>query len=176
MKKRLIFKIAIFSLPFMLIGLLTSCVYGLRGDTPPMAQQNSIYYRPVSVNRTQLEQSIALKPVQNLVNPGKIYLYGNYILVNERYKGIHIIDNTSPKKPINIAFLSIAGNLDMAIRQNILYVDNAVDLVALDFGEILNKKLKILSRLKNNLPSAPSPDGQINYGSNDNYIVVDWIK
>lgn len=156
--------------------LLTGCLYSFNDKSAPPVQQNTIYYRPIYKTRSQLEQSIAVTEAQNLVNPGKIYLYGNYILVNEKYKGIHIIDNINPKNPNKIAFLGIAGNLDMAIRQNILYVDNAVDLVSIDFNELLIKKLKVLSRLKNNLPSLTSPDGGFNYNNYDNNIITDWVK
>ena len=68
------------------------------------------------------------------------------------------------------------------IKQNIkvyyqqkLYVDNAVDLVTIDFQELINGKLKVLSRLKNNLPALPSPDG-IRYSYTNNGIVTAWRK
>jgi hypothetical protein len=41
---------------------------------------------------------------------GKIYIKGNYIYLNEVNQGIHIIDNSNPSSPLQIAFLSIPGN------------------------------------------------------------------
>jgi hypothetical protein len=41
-------------------------------------------------------RTITIAPPQELENPGKIYLYGDYLLINEPTKGIHILDNTNP--------------------------------------------------------------------------------
>jgi hypothetical protein len=68
--------------------------------------------------------------------PGKIYIKDNYLFVNEKYKGIHVYDNSNPAQPVNLTFINIPGNVDMAIRGNFLYADNYVDLVVLDITNI----------------------------------------
>jgi hypothetical protein len=83
-------------------------------------------------------QSITIAPPQELDNPGKIYLFGNYLLINEPTKGIHILDNTNPSNPINKNFIPIEGNVDLAVNSNILYADNYVDLLAFDISNINN--------------------------------------
>jgi hypothetical protein len=67
-----------------------------------------------------------------LKSTGKIYVYGDYIFVNEPDKGIHIIDNSKPASPRNIAFINIPGNEDLAVLNNTLYADSYGDLVAFD--------------------------------------------
>lgn len=84
---------------------------------------------------------ITTEPAQPLDNPGKIYIYEDYLFINEPTKGIHILDNTDPANPINLSFIPIAGNVDMAVNGNILYADNYVDLLAFDISEIANIQL-----------------------------------
>lgn len=67
-----------------------------------------------------------------LKNPGQLYYYDNKIFINERREGIHVIDNTDPVHPQNIAFIAIPGNEDLAIRNGVLYANAYVDLLAID--------------------------------------------
>lgn len=71
---------------------------------------------------------------------GKIYIYNDYLFVNEPNKGIHIYNNANPNAPVNIAFLQIPGNVDLAIQNNILYADSYVDLLAFDISTVSNIK------------------------------------
>lgn len=84
---------------------------------------------------------ISTEPAQPLDNPGKIYIYGDYLFINEPTEGIHILDNTNPSDPINLRFIPIQGNVDLAINDNILYADNYVDLLAFDISNINDIKL-----------------------------------
>ncbi len=84
---------------------------------------------------------IGTKPGKPIENSGKIYVYGNYLFINEPQEGIHIVDNTDPAKPRNIAFLDIPGNVDMAVNSNILYADSYIDLVAFDISDVRNTRL-----------------------------------
>jgi hypothetical protein len=96
------------------------------------------------------------KDAQPIVKPGKLYRYGNFILINEQYKGVHLIDNQNPKAPVNLAFIQVPGNVDFAVKNNMLYVDNAVDLVAINLQDVHN--IKISKRVRNAFPALPPPD------------------
>jgi len=115
-------------------------------------------YTPVFIDRTEMENAVKIEAAKPLQNPGKIYLYKQYILVNEKYKGIHVIDNSNPAAPQNLAFLHIDGCIDMAMKNNVLFADNAVDLIALktngDFSSV-----QVTERIKNIFPELESPDG-----------------
>ena len=76
---------------------------------------------PVYMSYADMRNGVKSGPAQPLKNPGKIYLKGNYIFVNEVNLGIHVIDNTNPSSPQNIAFISIPGNQDLAANGNTLY-------------------------------------------------------
>ncbi len=73
---------------------------------------------------------------------GKIYNYldGDIILINEKNKGIHVINNRVRETPQNVAFIEIPGNVDMAVKNGYLYVDSFSDLVVLDIRDIAHIK------------------------------------
>lgn len=137
-------------------------------------------YTPVYMDRSEMEKAVRLESPKPLRVTGKIYLHEQYILVNEMYKGIHVIDNSDPSVPKNIAFLHIDGCIDMAMKNNILYADNAIDLIAIkttdDFASVV-----LTERIRNIFPEFESPDGHWNaYNSNQfrpqNTILVAWKK
>lgn len=86
-------------------------------------------------------QSISVTVPQPVSTPGKIYIYGDYLFVNEQNKGIHIIDNSNPALPKFINFISIPGNVDIAVSDNILYADHYIDLLAIDISNPKSVKL-----------------------------------
>ena len=75
---------------------------------------------------------------REMIKTGKIYIKGDYIFINEKKEGIHVIDNSDPSNPRNISFIAIPGNLDIAVMGNILYGDSYTDLVAVDITECLS--------------------------------------
>jgi hypothetical protein len=81
-----------------------------------------------------LENSVEMQEPAKLVKPGKIYIKDNYIYINEKYRGVHIINNSDPSNPVKEGFLRIPGCIDIAMKENILYADNAVDLIAFDLS------------------------------------------
>jgi hypothetical protein len=102
--------------------------------------------------------------------PGKIFVRGNYIFLNEIDRGVHIIDNSNPAIPVTVSFINIAGNQDIAVKGNILYADQFADLVTIDISNPLKAQVKKI------LPGA-FPDRTYSNGvrpSGDNYI-VDYI-
>jgi hypothetical protein len=92
--------------------------------------------------------------------------------VNERYKGIHVINNANPAHPVNEGFIIAPGCIDMAVKDHTLYLDNSVDLVAFD----LNTQT-VTRRLKNVFPEPAGPDNSIYYGPREgDLILVEWKK
>lgn len=91
-----------------------------------------IQYDPVYLQVDEIRKDIQIEAAQSLRNPGKLYYYKEYIIINERREGLHIIDNRDPANPQNIAFIKIPGNIDMAVKNGILYADNYIDLLAID--------------------------------------------
>lgn len=92
-------------------------------------------YEPVYKTLTQVRQGMVASTPESLVNTGKIYVYGNYIFLSEVNKGIHIIDNSDPSNPVNLSFVNIPGNQDLAVNGHYLYADSYSDLVVFDISD-----------------------------------------
>lgn len=106
-----------------------------------------VRYDPVYTTTEEFRVPIEAEAARVLKEPGKIYFYNQYILINEMREGIHVIDNQDPSNPINIAFIPIPGNIDMAIMNDMLYVDAYTDLVILDIATI--SQPQVLERKEN---------------------------
>ena len=117
-------------------------------------EANVPVYMPFNEFRSSFEKS---EPI-DISHPGKIYFKDEYLFVNEYGKGIHLIDNSNPSNPEKIAFYEILGNVDMAIRGNILFADSYVDLLSIDISDV-NNPVEI-SRLKNVFPEIV-PEGEM---------------
>ncbi len=135
-------------------------------------------YVPLFMTRTQLEASVKSQSARKLTNPGKFILYNNFIFLNEKYEGVHVIDNTNPAAPVKLSFISIPGCIDVSIRNDKLVADNAVDLVVLD---IFNKTQVVeVQRKPNTFPEMNPPDmGELpdkykKENRDEGLIIVGW--
>jgi len=105
---------------------------------------------PVYMSYSEFRNSFKTSEPKEINQTGKIYFKDNFLFVNEIQKGIHVIDNSDPAHPKKVAFYEIIGNVDMAIKGNILFADSYIDLVAIDISDI--SKPKEVGRLKNIFP------------------------
>ena len=155
---------------FLLIVFVLLMGMFLRSDMPVMAT-----YSPVFMSRDVLEKSVSYIPgARDMVWTGKIYYRAPYIYVNERYKGVHVINNTNPAHPVKEGFILAPGCIDMAVKGNILYLDNAVDLVSFD----LDSK-QVTKRIRDVFPEPIPPDDNSfipYYNRPKGYILVEWKK
>lgn len=104
-------------------------------------------YVNVSLTGAQVRQGVKLEGARALEKPGKIYTKDGYLFINELKEGIHIIDNRDANNPKMVAFLRIPGNGDMAVRDNILYADSYMDLVAFNLSNLTN--IREINRVQN---------------------------
>jgi hypothetical protein len=105
---------------------------------------------PVYLSYNDLRASFKVAGGQQIIHPGKIYFKDHFIYVNEYQKGIHVIDNTDPASPQIVKFIEIPGSVDLAIRDNILYADSYVDLVAIDISN--PDDIREVKRIENIFP------------------------
>ncbi|NJN26381.1 MAG: hypothetical protein HC819_10590 [Cyclobacteriaceae bacterium] len=125
--------------------------------------------QPVYLTPTELRASFEVTQPIEVSNTGKIYLYQNYILLNEPGKGIHVIDNTDKKNPEIISFINIPGNYEMAVRGDRLFADSYLDLLVIDISDPKNVTLsKRIMDIFLNLAQ------QNEYYDKENGIVVDF--
>jgi len=164
-------------LQLVLLGIvlfgLAACFYVEEPSEPVYKTE----YSPVYMSRQDLNNSVKLEPARPLKNTGKIFMKGTYVFVGERYEGVHIIDNRNPREPKNVGFIAISANVDVATKGNVLYADNAVDLVAIDISNL--PVIKVLKRLEESFPEAnqvrPPDGGKFEYDVRKGYI-INWIK
>jgi len=165
----------IYFLLFLLVSLACTFLFlaGCSKEAKPgtTTYTYTIYYDVVYKNKTDVLASINGAANTAVSHAGKLYIKDNFIYLNDVNKGIHIIDNSNPSNPVQIAFLAIPGNLDIAIKGNILYADMFGDLLALNITDKHN--VKISDTLGNFFPyrsyyTNGYPSGQ------DDKIMVDW--
>jgi hypothetical protein len=126
---------------------------------------------PVYKSKDEVYANLKSNAPEKIKSPGKIFLYGNYIFLNEIDKGVHIIDNTDPKNPIPKAFIDIPGNVDIAVKGNVLYADMYQDLLAIDVSNPL--KAKLLKTIPNIFPERSYTNGFV---ADKSRIIVGWNK
>ncbi|MDR0581397.1 MAG: hypothetical protein LBG31_00365 [Prevotellaceae bacterium] len=140
--------------------------------------QNTVTYsvnEPVYMSFSEFRTPPPVKAAQEIVNPGKICLYGNYIFINEITKGFHIIDNTHHSSPKPVGFIDLPGNIDMAVKDNLLFADSYIDLVWFDITQPAQPKAA--GRLKDVFPNVlPPVDNEYPVKEIDNSkgVVVGW--
>lgn len=98
-------------------------------------------YTPIYKTMEEMTVEIKSESPRELVQPGKIYFYNNYIFINEVNEGIHVIDNSDPENPQNITFINMPGNVDIAIKDNVLIGDSYLFLLTVDISDPLNVQL-----------------------------------
>lgn len=129
-------------------------------------------YEPVYMEYATLRSAVASSTVQPLTNPGKIYISGNYLFINEVDKGIHVVDNRNPANPVFVSFITIPGNIDIAVKEFVLYADSYIDLLALDISDPQN--IALIKRVESVFPQR----GEDFMGEIDDSkgVVIDWIE
>lgn len=114
---------------------------------------------PVYMSYDELRTSFKVTSDQPIVQSGKIYFKDEFIFVNEYQKGIHVIDNADPSNPLITKFIEIPGNVDMAIKGDMLFADSYIDLLTIDISDI--NDIKIVDRDTNVFPYIYP---EVNYG------------
>jgi hypothetical protein len=128
------------------------------------------YLVPVYKSMAEVRANIKSNTPRPLEYPGKIYVRGNYIFLNEINRGIHIIDNSNPSQPRNVAFINIPGNLDIAVKGNTLYADLYTDLVTLNISDPLNVAVtKITNKVFATRFYSPT------FIQDSTNVITDWI-
>ncbi len=145
----------------LLVLLLSGCGGIFCADGYTYHEQIPVYVQLDDVRRVENQAP------REIVKPGKIYLHHDLILISEVEEGVHVLDNSDPRNPVNLAFIAIPGNHDLLVREDetgtVLYADNYTDLVALDFSN--PREVTLLKRLESAFENLyPQEDGRILVG------------
>lgn len=154
-------------LALLIIAVFSSC---LRLTNDDSWEENQ--YKPVLLQRNVFEKSIVLENPQPIIKSGKIYIKGNLMFINDVNKGFHVYDYSYPENPVRLQFIKAPGATDLAIIDDVIYINQAVDLVTITYNFTI-KKIEITNRNKNVFPQKKSPNGfSGNYKENE--IIIDW--
>jgi hypothetical protein len=127
---------------------------------------------PLYAGKASVLASINGSAGQPVDSAGKIYLFGNYIFLNELNKGIHIFDNTDPSHPEPIAFLSVPGCQNIAVKGNTLYADMYQDLLAIDISN--PRQVKITGTVAGLFSSREVVNGFLTNTASQ--VITGWVK
>ena len=157
--------------PLSKITSLLIAVFFLTGCTKDHCTRTYSYFVAVYKTTDEVRANIKSNQPKEIERPGKLFIKGDYIFLNDIDKGIHIIDNSNPSSPKNIAFIDIPGNMDLAVKGDNLYVDFYTDLVTLDITNPLQVTVK--SIIDNAFPDRQYVNG---LRANQNQVIVDWVQ
>jgi hypothetical protein len=129
------------------------------------------FYVPVYKTKAEVKAGIKSNPPRSIISPGKIYVYGHFIFINDIDRGIHVIDNSNPYTPRNVSFINIPGNMDIAVKENTLYADLYTDLISI---AIKNPENIVLKKLTENV--FPYRNFYNSFSQDSAKIIVDWIR
>jgi hypothetical protein len=153
-------------------GIVLFCFFVLPACFKDNCMHTYKIFTPVYRQLSELRKEVKMMPARPLGNAGKLYLSGNRIYINERSKGVHIIDNTNPSHPVNKSFVNIPGNLDLVLRGDILYSDLYCDLAAIDIGSGTSS---VTSRFLTNIFPDRSTNGYATTNPDSIKVIVDWV-
>lgn len=138
--------VSLYALLFLTVLLGLSVMLGGCTDRcEKMAQY--VYFEPVYTPLQTIRESVEIAGPREVKSLGRLYFKDDYLFINEPGEGIHVIDDSDPGNPVPIKFISIPGNFDLAINDNILYADSYIDLLSLDISDLNN--IRVLSRTTN---------------------------
>ncbi len=130
---------------------------------------------PIYMSYDDLRDAVQMTTTREIEKPGKIYFKDNYLFINEIMEGVHVVDVTDPSNPNKIGFIEIPGNVDIAIKEDVLYADSYVDLVAMDVSDLNN--VTEVGRIEDIFPyMLPEYEEGHRMGDvdRDKGVVVDW--
>jgi len=154
--------------------LITSC----SDDDSNGTSEEYLVARPLTMSRAEFANSVDVIAPRPIDESGKVYTYGDYIFVNDKYEGVHVIDNRNPSQPVKVAFIQIPGNVDISVKNDYLFADSLMDLVVLDISDLDN--ITVVNRLENVLQSyveAPFEADVVEYGDygyDSDEILIGW--
>ena len=168
--------------------LAISFIFSLQGCLKDSCSSTYTIYAPIYKKLTDVRAEMKSEAARPLENTGKIYVYGQYIFMNEVHKGIHVIDNSNPASPKNISFINIPGNVDIAVKGNYLYADCYSDIVVFDISnpvqvnvaKFLDNAIPEVGYFWGNNTSIDSVEVIVGYSSRDTTVDCDtwqsWVN
>jgi hypothetical protein len=131
----------------------------------------------VPVYGTEADRDISFQASRQVKDPGRIYIYDKYLLINENSQGIHIYNNEDPANPQPVGFIRILGSFDMAVKDNVLYAGHFGSITAIDLNSFEDLQVKETLTLDDwNYGVAPPAGSYFECVNAEKGPVVGWVK
>ena len=154
-----------------MVSAITVLLVFLVSCTRDYVTETYTFFRPVYHTKDEVKAAIKSAPAEAIVHPGKLFVKGNYVFLNDINRGVHIINFSNPSAPENLAFVNIPGNVDIAVRGNYLYADCYTDLVSIDISDPQNVKLAGFS--EGVFPQRIYDSG---FYPDSSKVITDWVR
>lgn len=115
-------------LSILLFFSLLSC------KKPPFSADTLI---PEYFEALDFSEIVSLEP-QPIINQGMIVKVGDFLFINDKKRGIHVVDNSQPGDPFYFLFWKIPGNQVFTINSNYLYADNGPHMLVINISDFEN--------------------------------------
>ena len=126
------------SLHYIIVCAITFLAVGCQSDNDAPSGVTAVFAVPVIKSLAEIRSSVAVSAPRETDADGKIYVTENNLFYIAQEEGVHIFDNTNPAAPQNTIFLNIEGVHDIAVKDDMLYADNYVDLLVFDISNLEN--------------------------------------
>lgn len=164
-----------FYLP-VLVLLLASCVTDAIDEVDNRPPPNSEVYIPV-YGEKETAFEIKVEEAKQIVSPGKIFTYNQFLVVNIHNEGFHVIDNSNPRIPRHLFFIRVPGSNDVAIKDGMIFSDNYSDIVAFRITEEGDVEVvERISDVMNNQLFPPRRNVYFECVDPEKGIVIDWVQ
>lgn len=153
---------------------LQSCIYGSDDDVvlvDPSIEPFS-NYEAIVLDRPTFEASVSLDDPKAITDSGKIYVIEGLLFVGEKNEGFHIFDNADPTNPIPLGFINAPGATDLAIKNEVYYINQAVDLISVVYNKDASS-LVVTKRIRDVFPPKLSPEGFF-FNTTADSVVIDY--
>jgi len=127
------------------LGLLALCATSCTKESGTL---NVSYVRATALygDIEQIRQTPLIAPSRSIVDPGKVFVGSEILLVGEENKGIHVFDNSNPVSPVNLLFIDLPFTKEFFVHNNVIYAESHYDMVKVDISDM--NAPSIVSRLE----------------------------
>ena len=99
------------------------------------------YYIPILLDAREILVDIQVKSSTNPEEAFKIVLNDKYLFVGEKMKGIHVYKKTDAYQTSPLCFIECKSLKAFDVKEDMLYCNNFIDLLAVDVGNPLQAKI-----------------------------------
>ena len=136
-----------------LCTVLVLSLFVLSCDSDDTSQEQAKFAVPMFKSLAAIRGNVSVSAARETHSDGKIYVAEHYLFYIAKERGVHVYDNTNPSAPVNIAFITIEGVHDIAVKGNYLYADNFVDLLVFDISNI--QTISLVRTVQNTIGFSP---------------------